>query len=63
MNIPIRHSFVRNGFGLKHQTPVVSKPVKSPDLSPADFLHLPKFKTSPNGGIFQSIEEIMEKSL
>ena len=59
-NAPVHASLLICEFLTKHETTVVSQPLYSPDLAPADFFLFPKLKFSLKGRRFQMVEEIEE---
>jgi len=62
-NAPAHAPLLIRGYLAKHQTSVVPHPPFSPDLAPADFFLLPKFKTTLKGRRFQNIEKIRENAI
>jgi len=56
-------SLLTHEFLTKHETTAVPQPPYSPNLAPADFLLIPKWKSSLKGRRFQVVEEIEENSI
>ena len=57
-NAPVHLPFLVRNFLAKNQTTNVPQPPYSPDLSPADFVLFPKFKSTLKGCCFNTFDEI-----
>ena len=62
INAPAYTSMLVREVLAKNKTVIMSQPLYSADLAPADFFLFPKLKTPIKGKRFATIEEIKEKS-
>jgi len=60
---PAHTSVLIRSYVAKHQTSVVTHPVCSPDLAPAEFFQFSKHKTIWKGRCFQTIEEFQKNEI